>query len=90
MLVTALLIGCGAPVTQAPGAKAPGAVSGSGQGTAASQGNQDNDDVDCHDEAPTGSLLQHRVCRDKFERDGNRRDAEHFGHIPRSQPAAGN
>jgi hypothetical protein len=86
LLVTALLIGCGAPVQQAPGAKAPGAASGSGQGTASSQ---DDDDVNCQNEAPTGSLLQRKVCRDKFERDGDRRDAEQFGHLPRSAPTSG-
>ena len=84
MLITALLIGCGAPGKQGPGATSPGASSTNAQGTAASQ---DGDDEDCHDEAPTGSLLAHRVCRDKFERDGNRKDAEDFGHMARSSPS---
>lgn len=85
MLVTALLIGCGAPAKQGPGATSPGAASGSGRATAA---DQDGDNEECQDEAPTGSLLQRKVCRDKFERDGNRKDAEDFVHLPRSSPTA--
>lgn len=84
LLATALLIGCAAPTTQAPGAAAPRAGSGSAQGNTFSQ---EGDGVECHDEAPTGSLVQHKVCRDKFERDGDQRDAESFGHMARSAPS---
>jgi hypothetical protein len=47
-----------------------------------------DDDEQCQNEAPTGSHLTHEFCRDKMERDGNRKDAEEWLKKPRSSPTS--
>jgi hypothetical protein len=72
-----VLVGCGATPKQAPGPHP--------QSQANNQGS-DDDDSECTEETPTGSLIPHTFCRDAMERDGNRKDAQDLMTKPRSQP----
>lgn len=85
MLVMALaVVGCSAPVNQGPAS--PKTAASNKPTPAPQQGDQ----VECVDEAPTGSLLRHQVCRDNFEREGNRQNAERWAKTPRAAPVRGN
>lgn len=82
MLVTALLfVGCGAPTQQGPGAP---------KSAASPTSAADQDEVQCQDEAPTGTLRRRTVCRDKFEREGEQKNAQDWMKTPRSSPQKGN
>lgn len=80
-----LLVGCVTEAKQGPGAT-PRSAAAPANGSAPASG----DDVVCKDEAPTGSLLSHRTCRDRFEREGEHKNAENWVNLPRSSPAKGN
>jgi len=84
LLVTALLIGCGAAAQQGPGSTPRSAAVPTNGSASAS----DDDDSQCREEAPTGSLIRHTFCRDKMERDGNRKEAEDWMERSRSSPSA--
>jgi hypothetical protein len=80
MLVASfLVIGCGAPVQQGPGAA-----------STAPRSSASGDDVKCQDEVPTGTLHHRTVCRDQFERDGEQKNVERWMKTPRANPQPGN
>jgi hypothetical protein len=88
-LVTALLVGCVAPVPPGTRTTPRPATASSSAGPSASDTDSD-DDEECHEEAPTGSLLIRTYCRDKIERDGNRKEVQEWIEKPRSLPGGAN
>jgi starvation-inducible outer membrane lipoprotein len=81
MLVTMfMLVGCGATPKQAPGPRP--------QNQAYNPESNDDEDTECKEEVPTGSLIRHTYCRDAMERDGDRKDAQDLMTKSRSQPSA--
>lgn len=85
LLVTAWLLGCGAAIPRTP-ASTPRSSAAPTNGS----GPSEDDSTECREEAPAGSLIARTYCRDKFERDGDRKDAEDLGHIPHAHPSMAN
>lgn len=87
-LVAALLVGCGSPVP--PGTRTTPRPATAASSAGSSDDTDPDDDQECHEEAPTGSLLIRTYCRDKMEREGNRKEAQEWIEKPRSLPGSVN